>query len=91
MILARRIIIGATPARLPECKLTHRVAEFSAPNTNAGDVYFGADEADVMNVSSRFALPANRRFPMHVSHLNDLHVWGTAGDLLDIIAEIEQY
>lgn len=75
---------------MPYAKLKNRDVGFRTPVANAGDVYLANSYASVNDASMRYPIPAGSDEGMKVSNLDELWYYGTSGDFLYIMTEIEQ-
>lgn len=87
MIFAYRLILTGSPQQLPSVKPKFNEVWFSTPSTNSGSVFLSDVPVNTETETTRYAIPADTRFPFKVTDLSELYVDGTSGDYLDLICE----
>lgn len=88
-IVARRLIVAASPQVLPPQPLVFKELRLRTPIGNGGDVWL-ASAGDIRSPSMRYSLPPGVSEPLKIANLSLIWVWGSnPGDTVDVIAEIE--
>lgn len=91
MILSLRLTVGSEPEQMPNRKLTHKSVLLRTATGNTGSVFLANDYASANDAGFRYALPPIRGYAeLKLSNLDDLWYFGTLGDTLDLITEIEK-
>ena len=75
--------------QLPKVRPLFRQARFSTPSTNSDVIYLAGADLESQSASLRFAIAAGKEFPLPISDLSLIYVYGTADDVLDVICEIQ--
>ena len=89
MIFAFRLTLTDEAQQLPKVMPKFAVVRISTPTSNSGEVYLGNNPVNVGAASTRFAIAANKNFPLKISDLGLLWASGIAADVLDLLCEIE--
>ena len=89
IIFANRYTMKAEPEHLPNRVLKQKEVSFRTPAGNSDPVYLAGTEVDCSDATKRFALPAESTLIVKLENLRELWIFGTAGDFLDAICEVE--
>jgi len=89
-ILTLRLLIKDEPQQMSYAKLRNRDVGFRTPVANVGDVYLANSYASANDAGMRYSIPAGSHESMKVTNLDELWYYGTLGDYLYIMTEIDE-
>lgn len=89
-ILSVSLPVKATPQQMPYGKTAHNELRLSCPAGNAGSVFVANSSAGCTS-GPRYEIASGDQETFKVTEISSLFFIGTAGDTLDIFAEIESY
>lgn len=89
-VLSLGLLVKTEPHQMSHAVLVHKEVSFRTPATNAGDVYLADSYASANDANMRYVIPAGSHEKINTTNLDKLWYFGTAGDFLYLLTEIEK-